>query len=188
MNAEEMLKKQYPMHFRNKCGNLMLNIFIIELISAGIVYAIFSVIVQRKLSNIDKMYELRARMSQHTKELMEMTKTNAPKEKISAKQKDLTNTSMESMKNQMKPMLIVLPIFAVVYYLLIPTVFSNSGILISILGFTLNYQLLFIVVTFLSGIVLSITFSMRDRKRLKDKYNFGLMQPSFKNPEQQMPQ
>ncbi len=162
----------------------MINVFIIELITAGIVYAIFSVVVQRRLSNVDRMYEIRARMSQHTKELMEMTKTNAPKEKIAAKQKDLTTTSMESMKNQMKPMLIVLPIFAIVYYVLVPMGFATAGITVILLGFTLNYQLLFIVVTFVSGILLSIIFSMRDRKRLKDKYNFGLMQPSFKNPEQ----
>ncbi len=181
MSAEKRSKRPSPKHF---LGNIMIDIFIVELISAGVAYAIFSVVIQRRLSNIDKMYELRARMGQHTKELMEMTKTNAPKEKIASKQKDLTNTSMESMKNQMKPMLIVLPIFAVVYYLLIPMGFGKSGISISLLGFTLNYQLLFIVVTFVSGIVLSILFSMRDRKRLKDKYNFGLMQPTFKNPEQ----
>ncbi|MEM0200998.1 MAG: EMC3/TMCO1 family protein [Candidatus Micrarchaeaceae archaeon] len=162
----------------------MLNIFIVELVSAGLLYAAFALLVQRKLSNIDKMYELRAKMNQHTKELMELTKTNAPKEKISEKQKDLTNTSMQSMKNQMKPMLIVFPIFLVVYYLLIPMVFSKSGISVILLGFTLNYQLLFIVVTFVTGLILSGLFSIRDRKRLKDKYNFGLMQPSFKEPNQ----
>ncbi len=161
----------------------MINIFILELVSAGIIYAVFALFVQRKLSNIDKMYELRAKMNQHTKELMEMTKNNAPKEKIAEKQKDLTNTSMQSMKNQMKPMIIVLPIFALVYYLLIPMGFSKSGISVLLLGFTLNYQLLFIVVTFISGLILSSLFSLRNRKRLKDKYNFGLMQPSFKTEE-----
>ncbi|MGC8479682.1 MAG: EMC3/TMCO1 family protein [Candidatus Micrarchaeia archaeon] len=158
----------------------MINIFLIELVTAGIFYAIFAIIVQRRLSNIDKMYELRAKMNKSTKELMELTKSNATKDKISTKQKELTDASMSSMKLQMKPMLIIFPIFAVVYYLLVPMGFSKSGILVNLLGFTLNYQLLFIVVTFVSGICLSIIFSLRDRKRLKDKYNFGLMQPSFK--------
>ncbi len=161
----------------------MVSIFILELVSAGIVYAVFALFLQRKLSNIDRMYELRAKMNQHTKELMEMTKSNAPKEKIAEKQKDLTNTSMQSMKNQMKPMIIVLPVFALVYYFLIPMGFAKSGISVSLLGFTLNYQLLFIAVTFVAGLILSSLFSLRDRKRLKDKYNFGLMQPSFKTEE-----
>ena len=162
----------------------MISIFILELISAGLVYAVFSVIIQRKVSNIDKMYEIRARMNKHTKDLMAMTKAGASKDAISAKQKDLTTTSMESMKNQMKPMLIILPIFAVVYYFLIPVSFSKLGISVTLLGFNLNYQLLFLLITFISGAILSMLFSLRDRKRLKDKYNFGLMQPSFKNEEQ----
>ena len=61
--------------------------------------------------------------------------------------------------------------------------FAKSGISVSLLGFTLNYQLLFIAVTFVAGLILSSLFSLRDRKRLKDKYNFGLMQPSFKTEE-----
>jgi len=147
----------------------------------GTAYAIFSVFMQRKLSNVDKMYELRATMNQKTKELMDMAKNNAPKEQMADHQKQLTSISMQSMKNQMKPMLLILPVLAVVEYVVLPHIYPATQTF-TLLGLTLSSQLAFIAVAFIVGIILSISFSIYDRRRLKDKYNFGLLQPSHKEP------
>ncbi len=149
------------------------------LVSIGIAYALFSVFTQRRLSNVDRMYELRARMNKKTKELMVMAKASAPRDQMAAHQQELTKVSMESMKNQMKPMIVILPVLIALEYAVLPALFPST-LTFSVLGFTLSYQMFFIVVIFIVGIVLSISLSMYDRRRLKDKYNFGLMQPSLK--------
>jgi len=158
----------------------MVDLFIVGIILFGLGYALFSVFVQRRLSNIDRMYELRAHMNTKTKELISMSKSKAPQEHLMAKQKELSSISMESMKNQMKPMIVILPVLGVIEYLVLPNLFSASGISINLLGFVLGYQLCFFVVVFIVGIALSITLSMHDRRRLGHKYNFGLLQPSLK--------
>jgi uncharacterized membrane protein (DUF106 family) len=151
----------------------------IGLVFLGIGYALFSVFIQRRLSNVDKMYELRATMSDKTKKLMALAKSNAPKEQMAQHQKELTDISMQSMKNQMKPMIVILPVLAILEYAVLPGIFPST-FTFSLLGFSLTYQMFFIVVIFIVGLVLSISMSMYDRRRLKDKYNFGLLQPSHK--------
>ena len=150
----------------------------------GVAYALFSVFIQRRLSNVDKMYELRARMNKKTKELMAMAKASAPKEQMAAHQQELTKVSMESMKNQMKPMVIIFPVLIALEYLVLPRIFSASTTF-NILGFTLGYQTFFIVIIIIVGIGLSLSLSMYDRKRLRHKYNFGLLQPSLKEDAQE---
>ncbi len=161
----------------------MISPFIIGLALFALGYAMFSVFMQRRLSNVDKMYELRATMNKKTKELMSMAKNSATKEQMAQHQRELTSISMESMKNQMKPMIVVLPVLALIEYFILPHIFSSTQTF-NILGFVLGYQLFFIVIVFIVGMALSISFSMFDRRRLKDKYNFGLLQPSHKEPQQ----
>ncbi len=150
----------------------------------GVAYALFSVFIQRRLSNVDKMYELRARMNAKTKELMAMAKANAPREQMSAHQQELTKVSMESMKNQMKPMIVILPVLVAIEYVVLPGIFSASTSF-NIFGFVLSYQTFFIVVIIAVGLSISLSMSMYDRKRLRHKYNFGLMQPSLKEPQEE---
>ncbi|MCL5427953.1 MAG: EMC3/TMCO1 family protein [Candidatus Marsarchaeota archaeon] len=154
------------------------------IIMIGVVYAVFSVYMQRRLSNVDKMYALRARMNKKSKELMAMAKANVPREQMMEHQKELTSVSMESMKNQMKPMIVILPVLLALEYAVLPGMFPQSTTF-SVLGFTLGYQMFFIVVIFIVGIVLSVSLSIYDRRRLKDKYNFGLLQPTAKEPAQE---
>jgi uncharacterized membrane protein (DUF106 family) len=156
-----------------------MDILLVELVAAAFAYAAFSITLQRKLSNIDKMYEIRATMNTKTKDLMRMAKEKADKATIDAAQKELAQLSMDSMKNQMKPMLIVLPVFFLIYYVLLPMGFAPK-LTLQILSFTLGYQQVFILAAFVSGLVLSTRLSMRDRKRLRSKYDFGLLQPSLK--------
>ena len=162
----------------------MINALTAGIIITGLAYALFSVFIQRRLSNVDKMYEIRAHMNHKTKELIAMSKAKEDPAKLSAKQRELTELSMQSMKNQMKPMIVILPVLAIIEYLVLPDVFASSNFSINLFGYVLGYQLTFFVVIFITGIVCSILLSMYDRRRLKDKYNFGLMQPSHKVPQE----
>lgn len=157
---------------------------VIELAAIAVGYALFSIVLQRKIVNIDKMYEIRARMNEHQNALMALIKSNADKEAISQKQKDVMNVSTESMKQVYKPMIVILPLYALLYYLLLPKLFNMSATL-NILSFTLSYHLFFVALTVIIGLIISQIFTFSDKRRLKDKYNFGLMQLSFKNKEVQ---
>jgi uncharacterized membrane protein (DUF106 family) len=155
----------------------------IQLFAVAILYGTFSILLQRKLVNVDKMYEIRARMNDGSKSLTDMIKANADKAAISEKQKEIMDISSESMKLQFKPMLIIFPIFLLLYYEILPLHFNMSATL-SIASVTLSYHWFFVGALFIIGIILSTVFSMYDRKRLKGKYNFGIMQPSFKTEQQ----
>lgn len=153
-----------------------------ELIAIAAVYATFTLLLQRRLANVDKMYEIRARMNEGTKRLTEIIKNKASKEEIAEKQKEVMAISSESMKLQLRSMIVILPLFLILYYFLLPLKFNLSSTL-TILSYTISYHTFFIAILFVIGILLSIGFSMYDRRRLGDKYKFGLMQPSFKDPQ-----
>jgi uncharacterized membrane protein (DUF106 family) len=152
--------------------------------AVAVAYAVFSIVLQRKLTNVDRMYEIRARMNDGTKQLTDMVKNNASQEEISKKQKEVMEISTESMKLQMKPMIVIFPVFLLLNYFVLPH-FFNFASKVSIASITLTYQIFFVVCLFIMGIIISSIFSLYDRKRLGHKYNFGLMQPSFKQPEAQ---
>lgn len=157
----------------------------IELTAIAAVYALFVILLQRKLINIDKMYELRARMNDKTKSLTDLVKNNASKEDISQKQKELMDISMESMKSQFKPLIVVFPIFLMLYYVALPRFFNMTATM-TLVSFTISYGEFFVILLFVMGIIYSTSFTLYDRKRLGHKYNFGLMQPTFK-PGQEQP-
>ncbi len=150
----------------------------------GAVYAVAAALLQRRLIDVEKMYETRARMNSKTKDLMALAKSNTDPKLLSEKQKELTALSMESMKGQMKPMLIIFPVFLILYYVLLPAVFS-SGATVTLISYKMSYRLFFIGVAFVVGIVSSLIASAYDRRRLKSKYNFGLLAPSFKSDDMQ---
>ena len=148
------------------------------IVAIAVVYAGLVILVQRRLGNVDKMYEIRARMSSSQKHLMQLIKDNAPKETISEKQRELMGISTESMKLQFKPMLVVLPMFLLLYYVILPMKF-NMGLNVTVLTYTVSYHFFFVALLFVVGLLFSILFSVYDRRRLRGKYKFGLMQPSF---------
>ena len=138
-----------------------------EIIIIGVIYALFAVFIQRKLSNMDKMYEMQDTIKAKSDELMALTKAgNASKEVLDAKQKEVMGIVSQSMKNQLKPMFVVFPLFIIVYYYALPFAFAAAAAS-AIFPFALHYQTLFIVVTFIIGFLTSMTLMSMDKKRLK---------------------
>ncbi|MDE1874182.1 MAG: DUF106 domain-containing protein [Candidatus Micrarchaeota archaeon] len=139
----------------------------IEITVIALAYVVFSVFVQRKLVDMRKMQETQDVIKQKSKELNELSKSGASQEKLAEKQKEITSMLGQSMRSQLKPMFVVLPIFFVVYYLVFPAVFPSSlQITVPFISMTLGYQTYFIAVAFVGGMVLSFGLMFRDRIRL----------------------
>lgn len=139
----------------------------IEITAIAIIYVLFSVYVQRRLVDMKHMQEVQETIKAKSKELNEMTKSKVSNDVLMAKQKEITTLLGQSMRSQLKPMFVILPIFFVVYYLVFPAVFTtNPNVTVPILAWTLNYKSYFIGVAFIVGIILSFGLMFRDRIRL----------------------
>src|SRR5271157_4807555 len=92
----------------------------------AVAYVLVSIGLQRRLANPRKTYEAQDRIKAMTKELTELTKNKADQAVLAAKQKEITGVLSESMRSQMKPMFVVLPLFLVLYYLVFPSVIPGA--------------------------------------------------------------
>jgi uncharacterized membrane protein (DUF106 family) len=101
-------------------------IIAISIVVIGAAYTGLSILLQRKLNNPKRMRELQHLAKYHTAELNKLVKANAPKEHIDAKQKELYPVMSETMRRQMKPMLVIFPVFILMYYLVLPHIFVNN--------------------------------------------------------------
>ena len=132
-------------------------------IVTALAYTLASVAIQRKLSNPVRLQEIQIQINKISKELNEMIKNNAPKEAITEKQKEIMPLMGESMKAQFKPMVIILPLFFIVYYALVP--------LIPIGVKSISLQESFFVAVLIIGFITSIALMIKDRAKAKKKMN-----------------
>jgi uncharacterized membrane protein len=72
----------------------------------------------------------------------------------------------ESMKSQLKPMFVILPIFFVMYYVLFPAIFPSDST-VTLLSMKFDYKTYFIILAFVFGLALSIIMMARDRIKMK---------------------
>jgi uncharacterized membrane protein (DUF106 family) len=141
---------------------------VILLIAIGLLYIAFSTLAQRKIGNPKKMRQLQQRMNALSKELNALVKQNAPKEEIAKKQSELMPLMSENMKTSIKPMLAIMPVFFLLYYLVLPTAFhSIANEYITFLSMKLNYLGVFFACVFVVGIATSIIIMIYDRKKTK---------------------
>lgn len=139
----------------------------IEVTILALAYVAFSITMQRKLTNPKRTYEIQREIQEKTKELNEMSKNKASPDQLAKKQKEVTTLLSESMRSQMKPMFVILPIFFVVFYLVFPAAFpSNPNVTVPVVSWTLNYKTYFIAVSFVLGFVLSMGLMLNDKIKL----------------------
>jgi len=138
---------------------LPINVEILIIIIA-VAYTVTSIFVQRKLSNPKRMREIQYKTKLMQKEMNEMLKNKASQEQLMAKQKEFMPLMGEQMKNSMKPMLVILPLLLIIYYVIMPAlpIFSSN------LG---GSKLLFFIAIFVLGIVSSIIIFIYDRGKTK---------------------
>lgn len=130
----------------------------IVIITIGIAYTLASVFLQRKLANPRRMREVQARVKQLTSEMNALAKSNATKEQIAAKQSEIMPLMGESMRTSIKPMLVVLPMFLVLYYVMLPAL---------PLGAAKSVQSLFFITVFVLGLIASAAILVYDRAKMK---------------------
>lgn len=138
----------------------------------AVAYTALALFLQRKLSNPRKMRDIQRRVKENTKALNEMAKSGAPREAIMAKQKEVMPLLSESMKGQMKPMFVVLPLFLAFYYALLPYVVSGMGASSSTVNFIfsgLSMENFFFAVVFILGICSSAAIMIYDRRKGKQE-------------------
>jgi uncharacterized membrane protein (DUF106 family) len=126
----------------------------------AVVYALGSVALQRKVSNAKKLRQTQSKVQKVSKELNEMVKNKASQEAIAAKQKEMMPLLSESMKSSIKPMFVILPLFLVVYYVLVPALPFASGNVKSVQGF-------FFIAVFVIGFIAAIILMINDRRITK---------------------
>jgi len=132
----------------------------------AVLYTLFSFVIQRKMANMKKVYEIQEIIKQKSKELSDMVKNGAKNEELMLKQREVMSLASESMINQMKPMIIILPLFLVVYYWLLPLIFPTHPKVI-IDGTPFTYKTFFIIIVFIFGLILSVSVMLIDRSKRK---------------------
>ena len=132
----------------------------------AVLYTLFSFVIQRKMANMKKVYEMQEIIKQKSKELSDMVKNGAKNEELMLKQREVMSLASKSMINQMKPMIIILPLFLVVYYWLLPLIFPTHPAVI-IDGVKIAYNNFFIIVVFIFGLILSFSVMLIDRSKRK---------------------
>ena len=137
---------------------------VVLMLIIGVAYAAFSIFLQRKLINQKRIRELQLKVKELTKEMQEMAKR---KEDITAKQGELMPLMNESMKHQFKAMFVILPIFFIVYYVLLPNAFGAFNGQVYNFFVPLSYTNIFFIAAFVAGMALSFGMQIRDRRKAK---------------------
>lgn len=144
----------------------MLDLLGIEVTLVAVAYVLVTIGLQRRLANPRKTYEAQDRIKKMTAELTELTKSKADQVVLAAKQKEITGVLSESMRSQMKPMFVVLPLFLVLYYLIFPVVFPTA-FNVSLFSMSLSYKTYFVVVAFVLGLIISTSFMAYDKAQMR---------------------
>ncbi len=138
---------------------LPFNVELIIIVMA-LVYTGISILAQRKLSNPKRMREIQYKVKIIQKDMNDMIKNKAPQEQLMAKQKEFMPLMGEQMKSSMKPMLVILPLLLITYYLILPELPIGASNLS-------GSKELFFIIVFAVGIVVAIIIMVYDRKQAK---------------------
>jgi uncharacterized membrane protein (DUF106 family) len=115
-----------------------------------------------------KVYEIQNTIKEKTDKLTQLSKIpTTPKAELDALQKEIMSLMPEVMRHQMKPLLVLLPLFVIIYYVLLPFFFASSAANLKFTSFNLTYQLLFFYVSLIFGLIVSLTITAYDKRKMK---------------------
>jgi uncharacterized membrane protein (DUF106 family) len=138
---------------------LPMNVEIIVIIIA-VAYTGISILAQRLLTNPKRMREIQYKVKVMQKDMNELMKNKASQEELMAKQKEFMPLMGEQMKNSLKPMMVILPLLLITYYLLLPNLPIGAS--------NLNgSKELFFIIVFGLGICAAIVIMIYDRGKSK---------------------
>ncbi len=131
----------------------------------AVAYSVFAVSIQRKLVNSITMYEMQDAIKEKSKQLNELVKSKASEEVLLQKQKEISSLLSASMRSSFKPMLVILPVFALLFYVIFPSLFPGKPV-VSVFSMNFTDTSYFILVTFVVGLVISMVLMARDKRLL----------------------
>lgn len=137
-------------------GNQEVIIFLIAL-----AYTTIVVFIQRKLSNAKRLRDIQAHVALVSKEMNQMLKNKAPEAEVMAKQKEIMPLLKESMTLSMKPMLVLLPMYAIMLYLIIPAIPLGTSATVS------SVRSFFIIVVIGTGLAAAAIMMVYDKQQVK---------------------
>jgi membrane protein insertase Oxa1/YidC/SpoIIIJ len=152
--------------WKNNGTDGMIYILFAELAIVALLYIALYMFLQRRIGNPIRSKEIQALIKMKQVELRELQKQNVDRQVLMMKQKEIMPLFSESMKIQFKPMLIILPVFLAIFYLVLPQIFPPN-LTFSIFSISLSYQWTFILLTFAGVTIANVAFSVRDNKRLR---------------------
>lgn len=143
-------------------------------------YTLASIALQRRLADPKKQREIQYTLSALSRELNAMAKSNATQEAMKAKQQELMPLMSKSMMSQFKPMFVILPIFLVLYYWILPSVPAWFPALFGVDG-AKSVQSFFFIVVLVMGFAASVAVMVYDRKKAKEEMKEREVAPSASN-------
>jgi uncharacterized membrane protein (DUF106 family) len=132
----------------------------IIMVVLGLAYAMGVTILQRKITNPKRMREVQMKSKILQKEMNDLVKSKASQELILAKQKEMLPLINESMVSAIKPLIIIFPLFILIYDYGIPKlpfIASSPG----------GGQWVFFVSALVSGLVAGIVVYFIDKRAMK---------------------
>jgi uncharacterized membrane protein (DUF106 family) len=143
----------------------MTTVLELEIVGFAALYSIVAILIQRVIVDTKKMRELNLQVRELQKEMNELVKSKAPQEHIMNKNKEMMPLLSETMKKQMKPMLVLLPLSLIVYGAVVPFIFAGAkGTYIDFI-WKLSYTTFFIVSLFIIGFVIAMFVQVYDKKK-----------------------
>ncbi|MCL5412501.1 MAG: EMC3/TMCO1 family protein [Candidatus Marsarchaeota archaeon] len=140
----------------------------VAIILIAALYTSTTVLLQRKMSNPKRMRAARAEMKRIQDEMKVLLKNKASREEIAAKQKEIMPLVSATTKGQLKSMFIILPVFLILYDVILPAAFGSVTGTVNFI-FQLNYQGLFFACVFILGMVATVITLAYDRKKTKEE-------------------
>ena len=149
---------------------------IIILVALAIGYVALSTFLQRKLANSKRLIEIDAIMKKKMAELKEHAK-NEEHELMMAKNKELAALMKESTTARLKPTLVILPVFFILIYVILPALIPSNSFSVTIMSFKFTAETFFVAVAFVIGFPSSMVILAMDRKKAakinKDNINLN---------------
>jgi uncharacterized membrane protein (DUF106 family) len=148
----------------------------IIIIGIAIAYTAVSILAQRLLTNPKRMREIQYKVKLMQKDMNDLMKNKASQEELMAKQKEFMPLMGEQMKNSMKPMLVILPLLIITYYLILPSLPIGASNLS-------GSKELFFIIVFGLGIGAAVIIMLYDRGKSKKERAAETQIESDGNPQ-----
>ena len=143
-------------------------LILFEIFLISLFYVSFSYFIRIKIFNDDKFINANNRIRSLSKEIKDAMAKN-DHSKIEELNKEAMMHMGILMKSQFLFMLVVIPIYLIIWYSILPILQPNQNYTIDLIGINMNYKYWFLLITFFMGLIATLIFSLKNKKKMKGK-------------------